>query len=238
MENIEKVEVSNLLITPFNSITSAVEAIIKDGRVCEGFAIAVNAEKIISARDDIAVFAILQSASLLYADGISVVKTVKQKGVSNVRIPGCELWLELMIEAAKLDKSVLLIGASENTNKKAAERLQKKFGLKRIQRINGYFKKEEVIQKICSFKPEIVTVALGSPKQEQLINKLREVHPSAFYMGVGGTYDVFCGNVNRAPLVFRKLHMEWLYRLIRQPKRIFRQFSLFRYFWLHMLRKL
>ncbi|WP_139766913.1 WecB/TagA/CpsF family glycosyltransferase, partial [Salmonella enterica] len=76
---------------------------------------------------------------------------------------------------------------------------------------------------------KIVTVAMGSPKQELLMRDCREVHPHALYMGVGGTYDVFTGHVKRAPKIWQNLGLEWLYRLLSQPRRITRQMRLLRY---------
>jgi len=235
----QAVQVGTLPITPFKSMREAVETVCSESGVLPGFAVAVNAEKVISARDDVAIRENLLLGTILYADGISVVKTIKKKGVDNVRIPGCELWLELMKKAAQTGKRVYLLGASEETNKLTASKLSDSFGLNNLTRRNGYFDDEQdVIADILRLKPDIVTVALGSPKQELLITKLREVHPDAFYMGVGGSYDVFVGKVKRAPKLFCDLHLEWFYRLISQPKRIFRQMNLFRYFYLHLTGKL
>lgn len=233
------VDIGGLPVTPFKSMNEAVAAVCGKTGVLPGFAIAINAEKVIEARDNAEVRERLLSGSLLFADGISVVKTLAQKGRKNTRIPGCELWEHLMYRAAKLDKSVYLLGANERTNQITAQKLKEEVGLKRLKRRNGYFDSEQiVIDDILSFKPSIVTVALGSPKQELLIAKLREIHPQAFYMGVGGSYDVFTGNVKRAPAWARKFHIEWLYRLISQPSRLFRQAALVRYLWLHFSRKL
>lgn len=204
-----------------------------------GFAVAVNAEKVISAMKDENLKDCLLSASLLYADGISVVKTIKSKGVVNSRIPGCELWVELMKKVAESGQSVYLLGATEETNKATAKKLKEQFGVHNLTRRNGFFEDEEsIIDEVVRLKPEIVTVALGSPRQEFLIAKLREVHPGAFYMGVGGSYDVFVGKIRRAPKLLRQLHLEWLYRLITEPRRIVRQFSLLHYFVLHVAGKL
>lgn len=235
----ETVLVGSLPISTFGDLEEAIGAISKDKLVSPGVAIAVNAEKVISAMKDESLKDCLLSASLLYADGISVVKTIKSKGVENSRIPGCELWVELMKKVAGSGQSVYLLGASEETNKATADKLEEEFGVQNLTRRNGYFEDEQsIIDEVARLKPEIVTVALGSPRQEFLIAKLREVHPSAFYMGVGGSYDVFVGKVKRAPNLFRQIHLEWLYRLLKQPSRLFRQFSLLHYFVLHVAGKL
>ena len=235
----ETVLVGSLPISTFRNLEEAIGAISRDKLVSSGFAIAVNAEKVISAMKDENLKDCLLSASLLYADGISVVKTIKSKGVENSRIPGCELWVELMKKVAESGQSVYLLGATEETNKATAKKLKEQFGVYNLTRRNGFFENEQsIIDEVARLKPEVVTVALGSPRQEFLIVKLREVHPGAFYMGVGGSYDVFVGKIRRAPKLFRQLHLEWLYRLITEPRRIVRQFSLLHYFVLHVTGKL
>ncbi|WP_223669268.1 WecB/TagA/CpsF family glycosyltransferase [Kangiella shandongensis] len=182
---------------------------------------------------------ILRSATILYADGIAIVKTLKKKGVNSARIPGCDLWVELMHDAARTDKHVYLLGAKEEVNRKAAEKLRGEFNLKKLNRKNGYFKEEsEIARDLQNLRPDIVTVAMGSPQQEKLIARLREVYPEAFYMGVGGSYDVFVGEAKRAPEVFQRLNLEWLYRLLSEPKRIFRQFILVKYAYMHLTNRL
>lgn len=235
----KKVLVGSLPIWAFRDLDEAIGAISQDKLILPGFAVAINAEKVVAAIDNEDVLHCLLSASLLYADGISVVKTIKGKGVDNSRIPGCELWVELMRRVSSTGQSVYLLGASEETNKATADKLKEEFGVHNLTRKNGYFEDEQsIIDEVARLKPEIVTVALGSPRQEFLIAKLRHVHPDAFYMGIGGGYDVFVGKVKRAPKIFRRLHLEWLYRLIKQPKRVVRQKTLFKYFALHLLRRL
>lgn len=231
--------VGGLPITPFLTIEQAVETVFVGDKVLPGFAAAVNAEKVVSALQNSKVKASLVSATLLFADGISVVKTIQKKGVNNCRIPGCELWVELVHKAARLDKHVYLLGGREVINQKVAKKLSDDFGLKTVSRRNGYYKYDsEVFKDLEKVKPEIVVVALGSPKQEELIVKLRECYPDAFYIGVGGAYDVFVGGVKRAPKIFQKLHLEWFFRLLSQPKRIFRQSALLKYAYRHYTNQL
>ncbi|VEC58725.1 UDP-N-acetyl-D-mannosaminuronic acid transferase [Escherichia coli] len=88
---------------------------------------------------------------------------------------------------------------------------------------DGYFKPEQrqaLFERIHASGAQIVTVAMGSPKQEIFMRDCRLVHPDALYMGVGGTYDVFTGHVKRAPKIWQTLGLEWLYRLLSQPSRI------------------
>ncbi len=89
--------------------------------------------------------------------------------------------------------------------------------------------RQALFERIHASGAQIVTVAMGSPKQEIFMRDCRLVHPDALYMGVGGTYDVFTGHVKRAPKIWQTLGLEWLYRLLSQPSRIKRQLRLLRY---------
>ena len=230
-----EIEVGGVPVTPFKSMTEVLETLFDGGRIEPGFVVAVNAEKILAALNSPFVKQQLLNASMRYADGFGVVKTMRKKGVPNQKIPGCELWENIMQRAAELGHKVFLIGGSEPVNAQTAEKLQQQFNLKYLQRQNGYFDNEEdVINAVRTYQPDIVTVAMGSPKQELFISKLREVHPECFYMGVGGTYDVFVGVVSRAPEFFLKNNIEWLYRFIKQPSRFRRYLKLFKYFWLDL----
>ena len=233
------VSVGQIKITPFLSLGDAVDYIIHENEITPGFAVAINAEKVISAQNDTAVMDAINNATLRYADGIAVVWTIKQKGVANARIPGCDLWHALMQKAGQKNIPVFIIGAKPAVNSKTAEKLKNEFRVNLVGAVNGYFKDQsEVIEQIAASGAKIVSVAMGSPSQEEFINACRKVYPAAFYMGVGGTYDVFVGNIKRAPKWMQRMHLEWLYRLFKQPMRIFRQYKLIKYFSLHCQRKL
>lgn len=223
---------------PFMSMEAALDHVIKDGEVKSGFGVSVNSEIVMMARKDENLRNHINAASLRFADGIGVVKTVASKGIPNIRIPGCEFWEALMQRAAQADVPVLLIGAKPEVNAAAVEKLQKA-GLSSVSGIHGYVKDEHFIyNQIDARQPKIITVALGAPKQEQLIARLHKHYPDAFYLGVGGTYDVYTGHVKRAPKLFCRLHLEWFYRLCAQPSRIGRQLNLFNYLALHLMRRL
>ncbi|EBS5740003.1 lipopolysaccharide N-acetylmannosaminouronosyltransferase, partial [Salmonella enterica subsp. enterica serovar Eastbourne] len=95
-----------------------------------------------------------------------------------------------------------------------------------------YFTAEQrdaLFERIRDSGAKIVTVAMGSPKQEIFMRDCRKIHPDALYMGVGGTYDVFTGHVKRAPKVWQNMGLEWLYRLLSQPTRFRRQLKLLKF---------
>ena len=200
--------------------------------------VAVNAEKILHAND--------QSRNIInrnlgYPDGIGAVWALQKKMCKDtVKIPGCELWLDIIAQTHK-NKSFYLIGGREHVIEETVEKLKKDF--KDINILNyrdGYIKtvqeKKELIQDIKTLKPNVVFVAIGSPKQELLMEEIQKSH-QATYLGLGGSFDVYTGYVNRAPKWWVKNNMEWTYRLIKQPSRIKRQIHLLRFFILLQLNK-
>jgi UDP-N-acetyl-D-mannosaminouronate:lipid I N-acetyl-D-mannosaminouronosyltransferase len=237
-------EVNGVQVTTFSSIESAVGAVFSpvDHSVIPGFAIAINPEKLMKARVDSLVMNSLLSATLRFADGIGVVWALRKRGARDVaRIPGCELWEALMREAGRYDQPVFLLGAKPNVLVQVRDKLASDFQVNVVGVRDGYFSADEehdLIANIRASKAKIITVALGSPKQELFIQKCRASYPNAFYMGVGGTYDVYVGNALRAPAWARRCNIEWFYRLVMQPTRIFRQFVLLKFLCLMILRKL
>jgi len=234
-------EVAGIPIEPFTSINDAVSHVIRDdGTVLAGSAIATNPEKIVSAIKSDSVRATLMKATFRYADGIGVVVTLSRKLKKRIqRIPGCELWEALMEKCGQTKTSVFLVGASAHVLQETQEKLKKQYGVEICGAHDGYFQDQQaVINDIVAARPKVVTVALGSPKQEYFIANCQQAHPDAFYMGVGGTYDVYTDNVKRAPKFFRKLNLEWFYRLAAQPTRLKRQVNLLNYLFLEFFRKI
>ena len=228
-----------LSISAHSSLQDAADSLWVGDQLQTGKLVAMNAEKVLKVREDRTLKSILQSNSLLYADGISMVWYLRKNGFRAAKVAGCDLWVALMERAAARDIPVLILGATESINSMTAKKLTREFGAKNLMRRNGYDYDEKAIQEcIDSFKPKIVTVALGSPKQEYLIQRLYEHYPSALYMGVGGTYDVYTGSLKRAPQWMLKANIEFLFRLAQQPSRMFRQLHLLKFFWLSFLGKL
>ena len=236
-------QVADLPIDIFSSMEAAVDHVISDtGIVLPGSAIAINPEKVIKSLKEPEIKSAILSASIRYADGIGVVKTLRRKSKQHVsRIPGCELWEALMERSAKFDLPVYIVGATADTNKATVQQLKTQYGVNICGSQDGYFGKEneqKVIEAIASVQPKLVSVALGSPRQELFIQECRKLCPNTFFMGVGGTYDVYTNKVKRAPRMFRKLNLEWFYRLASQPTRMLRQRNLLTYLFLELARKL
>jgi len=193
--------------------------------------VAVNAEKILHATDDSRA---LINRNMGYPDGIGAVWALQKKGIKSVvKIPGCELWLDVVKSYYKT-KSFYLVGGKQEIIEETVNKLKSEFkGINICNFRNGYIKTEaeeqELIQDIKKHKPDVVFVAMGSPKQENLMEKIQKSH-QAVYQGLGGSFDVYTGNVKRAPQWWVKNNMEWTYRLLSQPSRIKRQIHLVRFF--------
>ena len=193
--------------------------------------IAVNAEKILHATND---SRDLINRNLGYPDGIGAVWALQKKGhQSVVKIPGCELWLDLVQKFHK-EKSFYLVGGKQEVIEATVQKLKEEFeGITICNFRNGYLKsnrdESELIKDIVTRKPDIVFVAMGSPRQELLMERIQKEY-KAVYQGLGGSFDVYTGHVKRAPDWWVKNNFEWTYRLIKQPSRIKRQIHLVKFF--------
>ncbi|MFA5502599.1 MAG: WecB/TagA/CpsF family glycosyltransferase, partial [Sulfurovaceae bacterium] len=187
--------------------------------------VAMNAEKIL--KDDERLREIV-NRNIGYPDGIGAVMALRQKGLDAVKIPGAEFWLDI-IGRYKDEKSFYLLGSSQEVIEETVAKLRGEFPDVKITGYrNGYLKPEDIAtlkQDLADTKPDVVFVAQGSPRQEFLMEELMAVHP-ALYMGLGGSFDVYCGLKKRAPKIFINLGLEWFYRLLKEPTRIGRQMVL------------
>ncbi|GLC87897.1 WecB/TagA/CpsF family glycosyltransferase [Lysinibacillus piscis] len=191
--------------------------------------VAINPEKIIKAKEDPALKKLLNEAEFQIPDGIGVILASKiQKGQIRERVTGVDMMMKLCEEAAKRGKPVFLYGGKPGVADAAKAKLESLFpSIKIVGVQDGYEKDEQkVMARINEVKPDILFVAMGSPKQENWINANREQLYPTIYQGVGGSFDVLAGTVKRAPAIFQKFGLEWLYRLMKEPKRIKRQIAL------------
>lgn len=152
----------------------------------------------------------------IVADGIGVVKAANYIGINlKERITGVETSYELLKYADKHNKSLYLLGASKDVIELVVQRINREYtGIKLVGYSDGYIKdKDYVFDNIKELQPDIVMVALGVPSQELLIGKHFEDFEKGIFIGVGGTFDVISGKVKRAPKIFQKMNLEWLYRI-------------------------
>ena len=197
-----------------------------------GILVAVNAEKIIHATDQTRG---IINRNVGYCDGTGAVKVMKQYGHKDaVKLPGCELWLKVAERAHKTGRSIYLVGSKQEVIEQVVERLNAEFPSIRIAGFrNGYLNSEEekqqLIEDIVAQRPDVVFVAMGSPKQELLMEEILQRHP-ALYEGLGGSFDVYVGKVERAPKWWLDHNLEFAYRLLRQPSRIKRQIFLVNFY--------
>ena len=191
--------------------------------------VAINPEKLMKAKEDPELKALLNRAEFQIPDGIGVILASKlKKGQIRSRVTGIDMMDRVVQEAATRGKRIFLYGAKPGVAEEAAARLQVMHPNIQIAGVqHGYEKDVKVVlDTINQAKPDILFVAMGSPKQEQWIEQHRDqLHPTVF-QGVGGSFDVLAGNIKRAPAVFQKAGAEWLYRLLLEPSRIKRQMNL------------
>lgn len=190
------------------------------------FVVAINPEKILKAKNDQTLTHLLNSADYQIPDGIGVVLASKlQKGYIKNRITGINMMEVLCHTSIVYNFRIFLFGAKPAIVKKAKEKLESQYkGISIVGYADGYqTNSKNVIKKINASQADIVFVALGSPKQEYWIFQNARKINAPLLQGVGGSFDVISGKVKRAPRFMQKLGLEWLYRLIKQPKRIFRQ---------------
>ncbi len=191
--------------------------------------VAINPEKVMKASKDQSLHDLLNRAEFQIPDGVGIIIASKlQKGKIRERVTGIDLMLRICEEAANQQKSIFLYGAKPGVADEAKSELEKRYPDINISgTLDGYEKDEQIIkQTINDAKPDILFVAMGSPRQELWIEENRDdLHPFV-YQGVGGSFDVLAGNIERAPESFQKAGLEWLYRLLKEPSRIKRQMEL------------
>ena len=191
--------------------------------------VAINPEKLMKAKDDPELKALLNRAEFQIPDGIGVIIASKlQKGNITSRVTGVDMMDRVVREAARTQKSIFLYGAKPGIADKAAAKLIETYPNLIVAGTQDGYEKDnsKVIASINKAQPDILFVAMGSPKQEQWIEQYRdELHP-ILYQGVGGSFDVLAGNVKRAPAIFQRFGVEWLYRLLKEPSRLKRQMNL------------
>lgn len=191
-----------------------------------GQIVTINPEMISAAQSNKDFAQIINSADLIVPDGIGVELGLKILGYKVRRIAGIELGKELIVRFSKAGKKVAFVGAKPNVADKAIENLKNEIPeLNVVYSHDGYFKDDDVIlNEIVNSEPDLVLVALGSPKQEFFIHSLKDKLPNATMIGLGGSFDVWAGVVERAPKIYQTLGLEWLYRTVKEPQRFKRIF--------------
>ncbi len=166
--------------------------------------------------------------STLIPDGICIVKTAKMlKYNLKERITGIDLATALLEECNKKHYKLALLGAKEEVLTALISKINSTYpNISIVKYQDGYTNKnDEFFEELVTLKPDVCLVALGIPNQEKLIYKHLNNFNKGVFVGVGGSFDVLSGTKKRAPKLFQKLNLEWLYRLIKEPKRIKRFYN-------------
>lgn len=215
------------------------EEAIEYAKTISGQVVTINPEMINNAEQNPEFAEIINNAELVIPDGIGVQIGLKILGYNVRRIAGIEFSRRMIEECAKSEQSVALVGAKPEIVQKAKENLEHEIqGLYVTYAHDGYFKDDdEILNELKIRQPRLVLCALGSPKQEEFILKAKKLLPDALFVGVGGSFDVWSGVVERAPEIYQKLGLEWLYRTIKEPKRFKRIFPTLPLFVLKVLRE-
>ena len=181
--------------------------------------ISINLNKIILANENKEMIQIINSFDCFIPDGISIVKASNEL---KERITGIDLFEKICSEHEKIGAKIFLYGAQEEIVKAAKTNLQEKYkNIKIVGYEKGFIKNnEDLIKKINDSGANIVFIAMGSPKQEKWIYENSAKIKANIFMGVGGTFDIVSDRLKRAPKWIRKMGIEWLYRMLKEPKRL------------------
>ena len=206
------------------------------------YAVTPNPEIVLAAQKDSALRDAILSADLILPDGVGLVWASRILGRPlRHRLPGIDFACRLLSELAERGGSVFLLGADPGVAQLAGESLSKAYpGLRIAGTKHGYFAADEeasILEEIRLSGAELLFVCLGSPKQELWMNRWSAELPGVLMIGLGGALDVFSGRLRRAPKLWQHLGLEWLYRLLQEPRRMKRTIRLPGILWAAMREK-
>lgn len=204
-----------------------------------GQVVTINPEMILAAQKSSEFSQIINDAELVIPDGIGVQIGLQILGHKVKRIPGIEFGYSLLEKYSIAGKRVALVGAKPEVIALAVKNLKDKMpNLNIVYSHDGYFSDDnEIIKGLVESSADLILIALGSPKQEFFISKLKSHMPKSLMVGLGGSFDVWAGVVKRAPKIYQKLGLEWLYRTVKEPQRFKRIFPTLPLFLLKVLKE-
>ena len=214
----------NILGVAFDALTlgeaeERADALLRSG--AGGYIVTANPEIVLRCREDAAYAAAVNGAELVLADGVGDLCAARILGTPLPgRVAGADLVPRLLARLAERGGSVFLYGARPGVAERAGESLQSACpGLRIAGTENGYISDETaLLEALEREKPDLLLLGLGAPRQELWMAENRQRTP-AVMIGVGGLLDVFAGDIPRAPEAWQRLGLEWLYRLLREPRR-------------------
>ena len=204
-----------------------VEAFIQSGQPHQH--VVINVDKLVKASRDSELRRIINECALINVDGMPVVWASRLLGKPlKERVAGVDLFEALMRRAGEKGWRVFLLGAREEVVQAVRDTYQRKYPQLAIAGCrNGYWNEAEeaaVAEQIRASRADLLFVAISSPKKEQFLGRWQGAMRVPFAMGVGGTFDVAIGRVRRAPLWMQKSGLEWCYRFLQEPRRMFRRY--------------
>ncbi|GIN90671.1 UDP-N-acetyl-D-mannosamine transferase [Siminovitchia terrae] len=191
--------------------------------------VVVNASKVVLMQKDKKLNEIIKSCALVNADGQSIIWASKilNRPIKE-RVTGIDLMIQLLKLADKKHYNIFLLGAKEEVVNKVAKKITSEYpNLNLVGYKDGYFKEDEneqVVTFINKSKPDILFVGISSPKKEYWLSENLSKLGVPFCMGVGGSFDVIAGETKRAPNWMQSIGLEWFYRLIQEPKRMWKRY--------------
>ncbi|MGM1032025.1 MAG: WecB/TagA/CpsF family glycosyltransferase [Bacillota bacterium] len=218
---------SEIDVLGINQSLKVIEDIIREKRKVQH--VVLNASKVVSLQNDQRLQKVINSCGMINADGQAIVWASRFLGKPlPERVAGIDLMYKLVELSAAKGYSIYFLGAKEDVVKSTVENFKLNYPTLRVAGFrNGYWKKSEeksVIQLIKKSKADILFVAISSPKKEYFLGEYMEELEIPFCMGVGGSFDVVAGLTKRAPLWMQKAGLEWFYRLIQEPKRMWKRY--------------
>jgi N-acetylglucosaminyldiphosphoundecaprenol N-acetyl-beta-D-mannosaminyltransferase len=191
--------------------------------------VVVNVAKLINMQKDIELAESVKACDLINIDGMGVVLGARFMGHDiPERVAGVDLFHNLLDMSAEKDFPVFLLGAEEEIVSKTAEKVKEQHkGINVVGYHHGYFWDDEaaVVKQIKESGAQLLFVAITSPKKENFINKWQDQLGVDFVMGVGGTFDVVAGKVKRAPVWMQNYGLEWFYRVMQEPGRMWKRYA-------------
>lgn len=192
--------------------------------------VVVNVDKLVKASRDPELRRIINECALVNVDGMPVVWAARLLGKPlKERVAGVDLFEALMRRAGEAGWRVFLLGAREEVVSAVRDTYQRKYPQLVVAGCrNGYWSGEQeeaaVVEQIRASRADLLFVAISSPKKEHFLGRYQAHMRIPFAMGVGGTFDVVIGRVKRAPLWMQKAGLEWFYRFLQEPRRMFRRY--------------
>lgn len=199
--------------------------------------ITLGTEMVVYAQHDARFRAIVNSSALSLCDTVGLLAVARHRGTPlRARVTGVELIEHLCAGAAAEGLPVYFLGSAEGVAAEAAAKLQSRFPSLRVAGTrSGYFRDGDsgaVAREIAASGARLLFAGMGSPRQEYWLSENLQQTGCGAGIGVGGSFDVIAGRIERAPALVRRLGMEWLYRLAKEPWRWRRQLALPRFVWL------